>query len=132
MEKKQHRQAMLLLLLNMNFIIITLVIILLCFLMFYINLKIKFRIFIAVSNIYIVLNIIFFRKDFKITRKIKYLSIINSLFKKKKKRISFKKLGKLFLVKNLKLYADEFNKHKAFVIEFYVVNKYFNRSVLNE
>ena len=110
----------------------------------YFNIKISCKINLTITFLNINAFVIVFKKKYGVHEKIIYSDFVNKLIKRYKRTKSkekvkshfnylkyVKKISKLFLIKNIHLYPEDFNDLSSFAIEFIVVNNVIKKSLLN-
>lgn len=127
----------------MNFLIV-IIIIIGGLLFIYLNVKLicKINLTAYFTNFY--LDIILFRKNITIVKKVDYYVIIKKIVYRKNNKDTFdlfkhylhylkysKYPLKIFIIKNILFYEECFEDKFSIALEFYIVNKIIKRSLLN-
>ncbi len=110
----------------------------------YFNIKLTFKINLTSSYIDFFINIIIFKKNKEINKRINYNTIYEKFkyFREKKifsdrykdyqNYLKYSKYPfKIFMIKNLLIYKECHENQTSLTIEFYIVNKLIKRSLLN-
>ncbi len=110
----------------------------------YFNIKLICKISFSAEFINIFMDIIIFKKNITILKKIDYKKILCKILYKKENKAIYERYKKymhyikylkypmkIFVIKNISFYEECYENNLSIAIEFYIVNKVLKKSLLN-
>lgn len=110
----------------------------------YFNIKLICKINFSAEFINIFMDLIIFKKNITILKKIDYKKILCKILYKKENKAIYERYKKymhyikylkypmkIFVIKNISFYEECYENRLSIVIEFYIVNKVLKKSLLN-
>jgi len=110
----------------------------------YLNFKLSCKINLTVEYINTYIELTVLKKKFKFNKKIFYKNVVQILLNIKhdetkeknldkfKQMLKYRKYFRYFIIKNISFYAECYDDKFSIAIEFYIVNNFLKRSLLNE